>query len=105
MLVSSPYVLDEVTRNLAKLPNDAVSEWHKLRRQLAIVEDVVSLDLPVVFTVTKDRPVLFTALAWADVLLTLDRSDFAEALGSTFYGMAIQVPAEFLMLQRTSGWL
>ncbi len=56
--------------------------WQRLEPQLSIVADVVSLDRALVFPVAKDRPVLVTALAWADVLLTLDRADFVNLLGS-----------------------
>jgi hypothetical protein len=57
---------------------------------------VWTLDRPAVFPVTKDRPILFSALAWADVLLTLDRNDFAELLGSELYGLAVLKPGSFL---------
>jgi len=40
------------------------------------MDDVLTLDRPAVFHAGKDRPILFSALAWADVLLTLDRGDF-----------------------------
>ncbi len=56
--------------------------WQRLEPQLSIVADVVSLDRALVFPVAKDRPVLVTALSWADVLLTLDRADFVNLLGS-----------------------
>jgi hypothetical protein len=38
---------------------------------------------------------LFTALARAQVLLTLDRGDF-EKLGGYFFGLEILSPGEFL---------
>jgi hypothetical protein len=38
------------------------------------------------------RPILFSALATADVLLTLDRADFGRLLGAQFYGLAIMTP-------------
>jgi hypothetical protein len=41
------------------------------------------------FRGAKDRPILFTALAWADVLLTLDRNDFGALLGGASYGLSI----------------
>src|SRR6185436_1787843 len=67
VLVSSPYALNEVLRNLPKLPASATMEWLRLRPQVTMVDDVVSLDRPVIFTASKDRPILFTALASADV--------------------------------------
>ena len=84
LLTTSPYALNEVLRNLPKLPPDATTEWLRLRPQLSVVDDVVSLDRPVIFAASKDRPILFTALAWADVLLTLDKADFSDVLGGTF---------------------
>lgn len=51
------------------------------------VRDVWTLDRPAVFGPAKDRPVLFTAAAWADVLLTLDRADFGSLIGTRFYGL------------------
>jgi hypothetical protein len=103
--MSSPYVLSEVMRNLAKLPAVATAEWVRLRPKLGIVDDVVSLDRPVVFSASKDRPVLFTALAWSDTLLTLDRQDFAKFLGGQFYGLHIRLPFNFLEEERTAGRL
>lgn len=83
-LVSSPYVLSEVLRNLQKLPAAAAVDWVRLRQQLTIVDDVVSLNRPVIFAASKDRPILFTALATAQALLTLDRKDFADLIGGDF---------------------
>jgi hypothetical protein len=48
----------------------------------------------------KDRPILFTAAAWADVLLTLDRHDFGNLLGGAFYGLVILNPGDFLKRER-----
>jgi len=56
-----------------------------------------------VFPVSKDRPILFSALATADVLLTLDRADFSRLLGSSFYGLAIMTPGMWLMRDRETG--
>jgi hypothetical protein len=81
-LVSSPYVLAEVTHNLPKLHAECATKWLTMREQLTIVDDVLALGRPVVFSAAKDRPILFTALAFADILLTLDRADFAEVLGA-----------------------
>lgn len=104
-LVSSPYALNEVLRNLDKLPASATAEWLRLRPELAVVDDVVSLDRPVIFATSKDRPILFTALAWAHVLLTLDKADFAEMLSGTFYGMSVLLPYDFLGRERAAGRL
>ena len=105
MLMASPWVVTEVVRNLAKFPPPATNEWLRLRPQLVLVDDVVSLNKIVVFPVAKDRPVLLTALAWSQVLLTLDRDDFTGLLGSHFYGLPLMEPAEFLEAERRAGRL
>ena len=104
-LVSSPYALNEVLRNLAKLPGGATAQWVRLRPKLTVVDDVVSLDRPVIFAASKDRPILFSALAWADVLLTLDKVDFADLLGRSFYGLGVMLPYHFLERERAAGRL
>jgi len=103
--MSSPYGLSEVVRNLSKLPAVATAEWVRFRQQLEIVDDIVSLDRPVVLSASKDRPILFTALAWSDTLLTLDRQDFASLIGGEFYGLRVRLPFEFLEEERSAGRL
>lgn len=93
------------SRNLVKLPAAATADWVRLRQQLKIVDDVVSLDRPVVFLAGKDRPILFTALAWSDALITLDRDDFAKFLGGEFYGLRVRLPFNFLEEERAEGRL
>jgi len=102
-LLASPYVLSEVANNLAGLPGDAAETWVALGKDLAIWPDVLTTGFPVVFPATKDRPVLLTAMAWADVLLTLDRKDFGGLIGGGFYGLAVQTPGMFLRQQREFG--
>lgn len=104
-LVSSPYALNEVLRNLEKLAPNATTDWLRLRLQLSVVDDVVSLDRPVIFAASKDRPILFTALAWSTVLLTLDKADFADVLGGQFYGLEVLLPYQFLERERAVGRL
>lgn len=104
-LVCCPYVLNEVSANLSKLPVRATADWVRLRPQLTVVDDVVTLDRPAVFEASKDRPILFTALASADTLLTLDKGDFGELLGSTFYGLPVLLPYDFLRRERAAGRL
>ena len=53
------------------------------------------MDRPAVFGPAKDRPVLFTAAAWAEVLLTLDRGDFGALMGTGFYGLDVLTPGRF----------
>ena len=105
ILVSSPYAVGETVKNLAKFPPSATAEWVRLRPRLVIVDDVVSLDRPVIFAASKDRPVLFTALAWSGTLLTLDREDFADLLGGSFYGLKVLLPFDFLEEERAAGRL
>jgi predicted nucleic acid-binding protein len=104
-LLASPWVVTEVVRNLPKFPSTATREWLRFRPQLALVDDVVSINRVVVFPVSKDRPVLLTALATSQVLLTLDQDDFAGFLGSHFYGMPLLPPSEFLEGERRAGRL
>ena len=103
--MSSPYALNEVLRNLGKMPAPATAVWLRLRPLVTVVDDVVSLDRPVIFTASKDRPILFTALAWTQVLLTLDKKDFADVLGGTFYGLHVLLPYDFLERERSAGRL
>ena len=104
-LMASPWVVTEVVRNLRKFPPAATHEWLRFRPQLTLVDDVVSINQAVVFPVSKDRPVLLTALASSQVLLTLDRDDFAGLLGSHFYGLPLMQPSEFLECERRAGRL
>ena len=63
------------------------------------------MDRPVVFEPAKDRPILFTAAAWATVLLTLDVGDFGKLVESGFYHLAISTPGAFLGRERAAGRL
>ena len=102
-LMASPWVVGEAEHNIPKFGTEVSEAWQRLEPQLSIVADVVSLDRALVFPVAKDRPVLVTALAWSDVLLTLDRADFVNLLGSACYGMPIMLPSEFLTRERVAG--
>jgi hypothetical protein len=104
-LLATPYVVEEVFRNLPVLPLAASSDWIRLRADLLLMDDVLTLDRPAVFPAAKDRPILFSALAWADVLLTLDRADFFEVLGHDFYGLPVLAPGGFLERERAAGHL
>ncbi len=104
-LLVSPYVVAEVTDNLRDLPPAWFSNWQKYRSGLSVVEDVTTLPHAVVFTAKKDRPVLFSAFAYADVLLVLDIADFGPLMGTGFYGLSVMTPGAFLQGLRDSGLL
>jgi predicted nucleic acid-binding protein len=106
MLMASAYVLAEVAVNLPRLRAAAAApDWARLRRQLLPVRDVWTMDRPAIFNPAKDRPVLFTAAAWAQVLLTLDRRDFGRVMGGRFYGLDVLTPGDFLERERSEGRL
>jgi hypothetical protein len=89
----------EKFENLRNKP-EAAREWKSLRRRVGIETDVLVFDWPLVFEVAKDKPVLVTALACADVLLTLDRRDFGKLIGQTVYGLRVRTPGGFLREER-----
>lgn len=105
VLIATPYGLEEVLRNLPDLAPSASADWAALRPALLIMDDVLTLDRAAVFAVTKDRPVLFSALAWADILLTLDESDFGAFMDKPFYGLLVFRPGVFLQRERAAGRL
>jgi len=105
-LLTGDYVLREVERNVKhRLSAAARSEWQLLRPALAVVADELTYPWLVVFPATKDRPVLFTAAAVADVLLTLDRADFGSVMRAGFYGLPVMKPGDFLRRERAAGRL
>lgn len=89
--------------NLTDKPRATADTWLALRRNVIVEDDVLTFEWPLVFDVTKDKPVLCTALACADVLLTLDRRDFGSLLGKTVYDLLVQRPGEFLRIERKAG--
>ena len=105
-LITSGYCVQETLRNLSKVgPTAAVTWERRIQPLLQLVPDALAMgERALVFPKAKDRPVVVTALAAeADVLLTLDRTDFHGALGRQVYGMDIRTPADFLMEQRRRG--
>ena len=104
-LVTTPYVIEEVLRNLPDFPPSASADWVLLRPRLLVMDDVLTLDRPVVFPAGKDRPILFSALAWADILLTLDRGDFGGLMDKSFYGLLVLKPGLFMERERAAGRL
>ena len=101
-LLTTSYVLHEVENNLDGLPDTAQAVWPRLHEKLEVRHDILTLNRPAVFGPSKDRPILFSALAWADMLRTLDRRDFGSLLGKTFYGLAVMTPGMFLETCRRS---
>lgn len=104
-LLTSPYCVVETGRNLPKLPRATRASWPTfVQPRIKLAADRVSLDRPLVFPKTKDRPVVVAALAAScDWLLTLDETDFHGKLGSRVYSLGIATPGEFLIAQRLQG--
>lgn len=67
------------------------------------MDDVLTIDKSAVFPVNEDRPILFSALATADVLLTLVRADFGRLRGTRVYGVTIMTPGMRLTQERKPG--
>lgn len=103
VLLATPYVVEEVLANLPDLPAAATARWAKLRPLIELADDVLTLDRIAVFEPAKDRPILFSALAWSDALLTLDRGDFGAMMGGTFFGLLVLTPAMLLQRERDAG--
>ena len=104
-LFVSPWVIREVRDNLANKPPEAERTWLSLRAKATVENDELTFDWPIVFEASKDKPVLYSALACADVLLTLDRRDFRDLLGQTIYGLRVLTPGEFFRTERAAGRL
>ena len=105
VLIATPYVVSEVLNNLKEFPAAASAQWSKLRADILLLDDVLTLDRPAIFPAGKDRPILFSALAWADVLLTRDIGDFGAILGRSFYELQVLTPGNFLQRERQAGRL
>ena len=101
-LVTTPYVLNEAEHNLDRLGDAAKAAWPPLQKMLEVRHDILTLNRPAVFGPSKDRPILFSALAWADILITLDRRDFGSLLGTNFYGLAVMTPGMFVESRKHS---
>jgi predicted nucleic acid-binding protein len=104
-LITTSYVVKEVYDNLLDFPSAAADTWQLLQPTLELKKDVFTVDRPVVFGPAKDRPILFSALAWSSVLLTLDQNDFGGLMKSPFYGLRVLRPGTFLEQERAAGRL
>jgi len=61
-LLTTPYAVEETVRNLAAFPPSVTASWLRLRSQLVVVDDVVTIDKPAVFPVEKADP--FSSVPW-----------------------------------------
>jgi hypothetical protein len=104
-LIVTPYVTAEVEANLPELVPTAHSAWDSIRPQPDLRDDVFTIDRPSIFGSAKDRPILFSALARADVLLTLDCANFGPLMSQRFYGLHALRPGTFLENQRAAGMI
>lgn len=106
-LISAYYCREETKRNLHKLGDDAEAYFNQvLDRGIDWRPDVLTSDDIVIYDKAKDRPVLISGLSVKPTaILTLDRADFHERLGTQFYGIDIRTPGEWLMEQRDAGLL
>lgn len=91
--------------NLAEFPSSVADQWNELRPALFILDDVLTVDRLAVFPASKDRPILFSALAWADVLITRYTRDFGAVFGRSFYGLEVLTPGNFFQRERRAGRL
>ena len=97
-LVTADYCLSEIEKNVHKHPAGSAGWVRIVRPRLKLVDSVYVLDRPIVFDVTKDKPVLLSAIGSdADYLVTSDTTDFAHLLGTVVYGVKVRTPKSFLL--------
>lgn len=100
-LVTSAFVVAEVTRNLRVKAPEALGRWERL---IASVDIVVEADARLVDRIAvalpaKDRPVLAAALGCrATVLVTGDRRHFGSLFGRAIGGTVVLPPRAALDL-------
>lgn len=102
-LLSSPYVVEEARRNLARKFPDALLAWSVLERHLQIVAQPAVARLALALP-EKDQPVWAAALAaGASHLLTGDLRDFGAHMNQPARtgGVIIQTVADCLAGWRT----
>ena len=99
-LISAFYCLSETQKNLGKIGADSIAQWTTLKPKIEWVPNALTSKKPLLLTASKDKPVLISALAAkSEVLLTLDKNDFALLLGTSVYGMLVSTPRDFLLRQ------
>lgn len=101
-LVTADYCLEEVKINLGRLTEDERQRWSRqVQPRVKPVKTQLALDRPLVFSASKDRPVIISALASdCEVLVTLDQHDFSRWLGADIYGLRIMRPAMLVAMAR-----
>ena len=99
-LFVSDYVIRETELNLKALSFIDQAHFHFLKSTWIVVKDVVTFEWVTIFEKSKDRPILFSASAYKDVLLTLDHADFGTILNMSIYGLEVLKPRDFLQLER-----
>jgi len=106
-LMTSLYCIEETRRNLAKFSSEAEQTFHaEVVPSLEVETTAYVIDRPLVFPVTKDRPVVASALALkCYALLTLDRADFQSLLGEKIYGMWILTPGDWIRRWRAESMI
>ncbi len=88
--------MGEVRASIGAVGEQALADWRRLESDLSLVRDQFVVDWPVVFAPAKDRPVLFTALAFTDVLLTLDKRVSMPNLKFSTESISLRMPLALL---------
>ena len=97
-LLTADYCVSEAEFNLPKVGTKGALNWKGIIQPAILTTKTrLTLDRPLIYHASKDRPVVISALSQqADYLLTLDRDDFHDLLGRSVYGLPIRTPGEFL---------
>jgi predicted nucleic acid-binding protein len=97
-LVSAAFCRAETGKNIIKFNQEGVSNWKILEAKIEWLPNALTTKRPLLLTLSKDKPVLISALAAKpDVLLTLDARDFALLLNTEVYGVFVTTPRDFLI--------
>jgi predicted nucleic acid-binding protein len=99
VLLSSPYALEEATRNITRLRPEQMPALQTLLCSLEVGENN-GLGLPPgISLAAKDVPILSAAIAMrATHLLTGDKRDFGHLRDKVIEGVCIMQPADYLAL-------